>query len=87
MTVSTEAMTSSPCWGGTLYKLRGVPPLYQWAVVLEVGDKFYISARSSNISREEDIGPFSTLQDAIDAASTIHILDEAPAHWPRFPNP
>lgn len=79
-----ELIQGNVAYWDRIWKVHGDPPIYQWACLIEVKGKFYITSRSGSIKHNEDFGPYDTLNDALAAAVTIHELDAAPKHWPRY---
>lgn len=84
----------APCGGGDYWdecwrRAPGSLEIWRWGVILRARDngKFYVSARSGKVSRAEDFGPFETFDEAAQAAETIHNINGAPSHWPRFVHP
>lgn len=52
-----------------------------WAVVIQVGEEFYVGPDDGSATHDIDVGPFSSLEDACTVAETLSALNQYPKSW------
>ena len=68
---------------GKIWKCAGgTPEVWRKACVLGRGGKWWISSKHKD--HNDDLGPYESLDHAIQVAETMYELNALPAHWPLY---